>query len=421
MMCVKARGALAATMACRRRFAGLPHDAEHPGPACPIHRRWRPPLPEGDARGLSSAEAAARLRRDGPNRLAQAPRRGLRAIAVGLATQPMFLLLLATAAVYGVVGSLADAAVLLASVAVVGGITLVQELRTERVLDTLKELSSPRARVVRDGQVQHIPSQALVRGDRLLVSEGDRMACDAVLEVAHGLMVDESLLSGESAPVFKSAAHPLHAGTLVVGGDGVATVGATGAGTALGRIGGALASIERRPSRVQAELKRVVVRVAVFAAAASAGAALLYAARQGSWLEGLLAGLTLAMAIIPEEFAVVWTVMLALGAWRLARLGVLTRQAQAIEALGTTTVLCVDKTGTLTHNRMALVALATPEHGTCLLAEGAVPAPYHPLLRAAAAATAWPPAGPGSRICGAVAPARCWRPRVRPRRCCACA
>ena len=315
------------------------------------------------ASGLTSEEAAARLRRDGPNRLAQAPRRGLRAIGVGVVTQPMFLLLLATAAVYGLVGSVADAAVLLASVVAVGGITLVQEYRTERVLESLKELSSPRSRVVRDGVVQRVPSQALVRGDRLLVNEGDRMACDAVLGVVHGLSVDESLLSGESAPVLKAPGGALLAGTLVVSGEGVATVGVTGAGTALGRIGSALAGIERRPSRVQAELKRVVAHVAVFAVAASVAAALLYALQRGSWIEGLLAGLTLAMSIIPEEFAVVWTVMLALGAWRLARLGVLTRQAQAIEALGTTTVLCVDKTGTLTHNRMELVTLATPEHG----------------------------------------------------------
>lgn len=340
-----------------------------------------------DVAGLTSLEAAARLRRDGPNRLAQAPRRGLRSMAKGVLTQPMFLLLLATAAIYGAVGSLADAAVLLVSVAVVGGITLAQEYRTERVLDSLKELSSPRARVVRDGVVQTVPSQALVTGDRLLVGEGDRMACDARLVEAHGLALDESLLSGESAPVAKSVADGLHAGTLVVGGEGVAVVVATGATTALGRIGRALASIEQRPSRVQAELQAVVVRVALFAALVSLAAALLYAARQGSWIEGLLAGLTLAMAIIPEEFAVVWTVMLALGAWRLARVGVLTRQAQAIEALGTTTVLCVDKTGTLTHNRMQLVALATLDDAVDSFADGDVDPRFHDLLRVAAHAS----------------------------------
>lgn len=350
--------------------------------------------------GLSNEEAAARLRRDGPNRLALQPSRGLLQIAGGVVVQPMFLLLLATAVVYALVGSIGDAAVLLLSVAAVGGISLVQEYRTERVLASLKELSSPRARVVRSGHVVHVPSQELVTGDRLLVAEGDRLACDALLLQANGLTLDESLLSGESAPVLKAAiapgqatseaaddVHRLHAGTLVVRGDGIAVVMATGAATALGRIGGALAGIERRPSRVQAELKRVVARVAVFAALASVAAALLYALRQGSWVEGLLAGLTLAMAIIPEEFAVVWTVMLALGAWRLARLGVLTRQAQAIEALGTTSVLCVDKTGTLTHNRMELVALSTPGHSTRIDPNGIADARFSALLQAAAQAS----------------------------------
>lgn len=255
------------------------------------------PVPDGPE-GLSSTEAAARLRRDGANRLAQSPRRGLWAMALGVAAQPMFLLLLATAVVHALVGSLSDAAVLMVSVLAVGAISLVQEYRTERVLSALKELSSPRARVVRDGQVQSVPSQALVLGDRLLVGEGDRMACDATLLVANGLLVDESLLTGESTAVLKAATQALHAGTLVVSGDAVARVSATGAGTALGRIGGTPAAIDRRPSRVQAELKRVVARVALFAVLASVAAALLYAARQGSWVQGLLVGVAAGLALV---------------------------------------------------------------------------------------------------------------------------
>jgi Ca2+-transporting ATPase len=338
--------------------------------------------------GLSDEEAAARLKRDGPNLIAQKGRRGVGKIALGVVMQPMFLLLLATAGVYALFGSAGDALVLLASVIAVAAISMVQEARTERVLESLKELSSPRARVVRCGRVLHIASRELVLGDRLLIAEGDRLACDAALAQANGLLVDESMLTGESAPVLKSAQHDVHAGTLVVQGDAVGIVSATGARTALGRIGGTLARIEPRPSRAQAELKRVVARVAAFAVLSCIVAALLYAARSGSWVDGVLAGLTLAMAIIPEEFAVVWTVMLALGAWRLARRGVLTRQAQAIEALGTTTVLCVDKTGTLTHNRMELVALATPREAVAWAADGRVDARFEPLMRAAVLASA---------------------------------
>ena len=338
------------------------------------------------APGLSDEEAAACLKRDGPNRIVPKGRRGIGQIAIGLLTQPMFLLLLATAGVYALVGSLGDALVLLASVVAVAAISVVQDYRTERVLESLKELSSPRARVLRSGRVLHIASQDLVRGDRLLIAEGDRLACDAGLVEVNGLLIDESMLTGESAPVLKSVRHEVHAGTLVVQGDAVAIVSATGARTELGKIGGTLAQIEVRTSRVQAELKQVVARVAAFAALSCIVAAFLYAQRAGSWVEGLLAGLTLAMAIIPEEFAVVWTVMLALGAWRLAQRGVLTREKQAIEALGTTTVLCVDKTGTLTHNRMQLLVLATP-HASMWVQEGHADLRFEPLLRTAALAS----------------------------------
>lgn len=237
------------------------------------------------AEGLSDEEAAARLKRDGPNRITRNKPRSVAAAAIGVMTQPMFMLLLATATVYALLGSLDDALVLLVSVVVVAAISLAQEVRTERVLASLKELSSPRSRVVRGGRVQRIASQELVVGDRLLVGEGDRLACDAVLEQANGLFVDESMLTGESAPVLKSAASSTQtadpetagpaleetgppaaapveqqaphapqncvlAGTLVVQGDGVGTVYATGERTVLGGIGGTLARIEPRTSRV---------------------------------------------------------------------------------------------------------------------------------------------------------------------------
>jgi len=314
------------------------------------------------ADGLSDAQAAQRQRSFGPNVLPAAGRKPLWRIGWDALTQPMFLLLLATAAVYAVLGELGDAAMLLASVLLVGALSIFQEQRTERVLEALKDLSSPRCTVVRSGRALRVASRELVPGDRLLVNEGDRLAADARLLPGHALQVDESQLTGESMPVAKLADHcadaaRLHAGSLVVQGDGVALVTATGAATALGRIGSAMAQMRPRPSRLQDDLRRLVQRVAVLAMATCLFAAALFAWREGSWTAGLLLGLTLAMSLIPEEFAVVWTVMLALGAWRLARAQVLTRRPQAIEALGTITVLCVDKTGTLTHNRMRLTAL----------------------------------------------------------------
>jgi Ca2+-transporting ATPase len=314
-----------------------------------------------EASGLSEAEARLRLARDGPNRLPPPQHRTMAMAALAVLRQPMVLLLLSCTALYAVLGNAFDSAVLAVSVLVVAAISMSQELRTQHVLEALRDLSSPRSTVVRGGVMHRIASVELVEGDLLIVQEGDRMACDADLIRPHSVRTDESLLTGESAPIDKdtesAAARRLHAGTLVVQGDGIATVCATGSRTALGRIGGSLAAIAPPRSRLQEELQRLVRAVAVGAVAVCLLATTVFAWHDGSWTAGLLVGLTLAMAIVPEEFAVVWTVMLALGAWRLAKAHVLTRQPQAIETLGATTVLCVDKTGTLTHNRMELVAL----------------------------------------------------------------
>lgn len=312
---------------------------------------------------------------------------------LSVASQPMLLLLLACTLLYALLGSLFDSAALALSIVAVSAISVYQELRTQRVLEALRDLSSPRSTVVRDGVVKRIASQDLVPGDRLIVQEGDRLACDAELVESHSMRVDESLLTGESAPVDKDsktadpAAASLHAGTLVVQGDGVATVTETGVRTALGKIGGSMAALAPRSSRLQLELTRLVRGVALVALLTCVFAAAVFSWHEGSWTKGLLVGLTLAMSIVPEEFAVVWTVMLALGAWRLAQAQVLTRQPQAIETLGTTTVLCVDKTGTLTCNRMEVAALHDGESGVQRAPGESVPAGFEVLLRTAALAS----------------------------------
>ncbi|MDP9964526.1 Ca2+-transporting ATPase [Variovorax paradoxus] len=380
--------------------------------------------------GLTDAEAAQRLRRDGPNVLPSVSRKGLVRIAWGALTQPMFVLLLAAAALYAALGDLGEAGMLAVSVLLVGGLSVYQEQRTERVLETLKDLSSPRCTVVRQGRPVRIASRELVRGDCLLVNEGDRLSADARVVEAVGLQVDESLLTGESMPLGKhpgagagageDRADALLAGSLVVRGDGVAEVTGTGAHTALGAIHRSIAQLAPRASRLQAELQQLVRRVAWLAAFTCLAAAAVFALREGSWTQGLLVGLTLAMSLIPEEFAVVWSVMLALGAWRLAKSNVLTRQPQAIEALGTITVLCVDKTGTLTRNRMALAALHDGA-GECGLHEAGEPAAqrFHRLLQAAVRASNADGVEPMDRAVRAAAeaaglrPDPAWTPGVR--------
>ena len=318
--------------------------------------------------GLSASEAAQRLSRDGPNAQPQPDQRRWPRILASVLREPMLLLLIAASVLYLSVGEPHDAAVLGLSVLLVVGLTLYQELRAENALQALRELSSPWAATWRDGVLQRIPATSLVVGDVVQVAEGDRVPADAKLLDSSDLHVDESLLTGESVPVARTSgaddeAARIHAGTLVVRGQAMAEVTATGSGTEMGQIGASLGELNREATPLQHEIRRLVLWFTVASLASCALVATLYLWLRGGWLDALLAGITLAMATIPEEFPVVLTVFLALGAWRMARLRVLVRRPPAIEALGSVTVLCTDKTGTLTENRMALTRLLT-EGGT---------------------------------------------------------
>jgi P-type Ca2+ transporter type 2C len=311
--------------------------------------------------GLTTAEARARLAVDGANALPTSERRTLRAIVFGVLREPMFVLLCAASGIYVVLGDLREALVLAASVVVILGITALQERRTERALEALRDLSSPRALVVRDGVLQRIAGADVVTGDLVVLSEGDRVPADAVLQSANDLGVDESLLTGESLPVDKAcgAEHEharIYSGTLVVKGRGRAVVTATGVRTRLGAISALLGTEVTEKTTLERETARMVRIFGAGAIALSIAVAVLYYALRGDWIAGVLSGVTLAMAIVPEEFPVVLTIYLALGAWRISRHGVLTRRMAAIEMLGAATVLCVDKTGTLTENRMKVTS-----------------------------------------------------------------
>jgi len=311
-------------------------------------------------KGLSSVEVARRLAIEGPNTLPGASRRSALAIALEVVREPMFLLLVAGAVIYFFLGDVHEALVLLASVLVVMTITVTQERKSERALEALRDLSSPRALVIRDGAPQRVAGADVAREDLLVLSEGDRVPADARLVAVNDLMIDESLLTGESLPVEKALDAPVYSGTLVVRGQGRAIVTATGARTEFGRIGQSLAALDIEKTTLQRETARIVKIVAALGILLSLLLAVYYVVTRGDWLAGILAGVTLAMAILPEEFPVVLTIFLALGAWRIGRHGVLTRRMPAIETLGAATVLCVDKTGTLTENRMAVVDTIAP-------------------------------------------------------------
>ena len=428
------------------------------------------PTPESQAppaiparQGLSAAEAARRLATEGPNLLPGSAPKSTLAIVREVVTEPMFLMLLAAGSIYLALGDRGEALFLLGFVFVVIGITLAQERKTQRALESLRDLSAPRALVIRDGQEQRIAGREVVRGDLLVLHEGDRIAADALL-IDGQLEVDESLLTGEAVPVAKlplaqdsqnaqasasagapaanagppqarpapsgdsaahevasvgavaasagppqarpapsggSAAHEvasvgaIYASTVVTRGVAVAQVCATAAHTAVGRIGADLAATVEPPSALQQGSRRLVRNLGIGALVLALAQVLL-----GWWwnsrplLESLLSGIALAMAILPEEIPVILTVFLALGAWRISHQKVLTRRVTAVEALGAITVLAVDKTGTLTMNRMAVAELASGEQHFRPESASELPEHFHLLTEFAMLATPADPFDP---------------------------
>jgi Ca2+-transporting ATPase len=280
-------------------------------------------------RGLSTEEARARQARVGLNLLTQHERRGWLQVMGSVLSEPMFLLLLVAAGLYLVLGDLGEGLLLSAFAILSLALVIWQEHRSARALDALRELAAPQVRVWRDGRPCVIAARDLVPGDVIAVAEGERVTADAVLREAATLSADESLLTGESAPVHKRSAagaadtaeaiSRLHAGTLVVAGQGVAEVIAIGADTAMGRIGASLADIDLAPTPLQRQLRQLVRWLALGALGVSSLLVVWYGLRAGDWVQGLLAGIALAMAMLPEEFPMVLAVFLALGAWRLRR------------------------------------------------------------------------------------------------------
>jgi len=317
-------------------------------------------------RGLTSQEAGNRLKTFGPNTLPDPERRNVARIAWEVVRQPMFALLLGGGAIYLVLGEPVDAVVLALFATLSVSISIVQETRSERVLESLRDLASPRALVIRDGERKRIAGGEVVPGDILILAEGDRVPADAILIDGHDVLADESLLTGESVPVRKRASANetgwgpaggedlpyVFSGTLIARGAGIARVVSTGLHSEMGKIGQALQGISFEQPRLQAQLSWLVRDFGLIGITVAALAVILYGLLRGSWLQAVLGGIAIGMSVLPEEIPLVLAVFMAMGAWRISRARVLTRRAAAIETLGSATVLCTDKTGTLTENRM---------------------------------------------------------------------
>ena len=369
--------------------------------------------------GLSTQEAGLRLARDGANELPRQARRTPLRIALEVIREPMLALLIAGGLIYLLLGDLSEAVILMILALFSVVITVVQEARTERVLEALRDLTSPRALVIRDGQRQRIAGREVVAGDLLALSEGDRVPADGRVIDCQSLQTDESLLTGESVPVSKVAAVTMaeeaavpggddrpyvFSGTMVVRGSGLAEVIATGPRSQIGRIGQSLGELMTEPPRLKREMGRLVRVFAVGGGAISLLVMVLYGLYRGTWLEALLSGIAVGMSMLPEEFPVVVTIFMAMGAWRISRARVLTRRAAAIETLGAATVLCTDKTGTLTENIMRVAELRRPDGQVYRASQEALPDVFHDLARFSILASAREPFDPMEKALHAFRP-----------------
>ncbi|HEY5469369.1 MAG TPA: cation-translocating P-type ATPase [Bacteroidales bacterium] len=322
-------------------------------------------------KGITQKEATEKLEKEGYNELPSSKPKNIFQLAFGVVKEPMFLLLVACGTLYLILGDIQEGLMLLSFVFVVMGIEFYQEKKTEKALDALKDLASPRALVIRDGETIRIPGKEVVTEDIVILQEGDRVPADAIVLSSINLLADESLLTGESVPVRKREwkegdntfipggddIPAVYSGSMIVQGNGIVRVTATALNTEIGKIGKALDSVKEEPTKLKSEMGILVKRLAIIGIILCVLVVAIYTITRGDLLKGFLAGITLAMAMLPEEFPVVLTIFLALGAWRMSKKSVLTRKPAAIETLGSATVLCTDKTGTLTQNKMTVTRL----------------------------------------------------------------
>jgi Ca2+-transporting ATPase len=305
--------------------------------------------------GLRSAEINSKLIEFGYNELSTSRPKTILRIALEVIKEPMFLLLISCGLLYIILGDYKEGIILISTIFIIISITFFQHRKTEKALEALKKLSSPRALVIRDGIEIRIPGREVVPGDIVIINEGDRVPADGEIIESLNLQIDESIITGESLPVDKSILignKQLLSGTLVTKGRGVMLVEQTGQQTQFGKIGESLEAISEEQTPLQQEMKKLIRRLGIIGILISIVVVALFYFTRGNLIQSILNGLAAAMAILPEEFPVILTVFLALGAWRLSKKNVLTRKPSAIETLGSATVLCSDKTGTITQNKM---------------------------------------------------------------------
>jgi P-type Ca2+ transporter type 2C len=323
------------------------------------------PEASAEPRGLTSQEARARLARHGPNRLVRRERAAWLKDLVSLFLDPMAVMLLVAAGVYFLLGERRDAVVMLAALVPVIGVDVFLEARSRTALKKLAMSVAPRAQVIRDGREITVDTAVLVPGDLLVLAEGEFIHADGVVRSAANLAIDESSLTGESEPQVKRPLRAadtttppdesrFYAGSVVLAGQGTGEIIATGRTTRFGELARLVAAADTAQTPLQRRVGSLVKKLAVVAAVVALAVVALGRLRGLAWGQALLGGISIAMSAAPEEFPLVFTLFLSVGAWRLTRQGVLVRRLASVETLGSTTIICTDKTGTLTQGHFVL-------------------------------------------------------------------
>ena len=311
-----------------------------------------------DLQGLNPEAVHQSRASHGRNQLYLRPERRIWHMLKDVSTEPMFLLLVAACALYFLIGDSSEAWLMVGAVIFVTLIEIVQELRSEKALSSLHQLAQAKAVVIRGGKRQEIPAEEIVVGDLIAFAEGERIAADAVLLQQNDLSVDEAILTGESLPVAKDPDDAknslLYQGTTVASGAGVAKVQAVGGQTEFGKLGKSIESIETEPTPLQRQISRFVRQMLWVGLVAFLAVCAINYAYSGSLLSAVLYSLAFAMALVPEEIPVAFTTFMALGAYRMTRRHVLVKQPKTVESLGAATVICLDKTGTITESKMTV-------------------------------------------------------------------
>jgi P-type Ca2+ transporter type 2C len=310
--------------------------------------------------GLTSPEVFSRQEQYGKNIFYTESPRSFISIAFTILKEPMFLLLITACAIYFILGEISEGIMMLVAMCMVTAISLFQEVKTSNALQALKQLTDPRVVVIRDGSEIMITAEELVPGDIMMLSEGMKVPADAIILQSNDLTVNESIITGESLPAEKDEVHDDHRlfqGSTINSGKCIARATDTGNNTILGRSGKAVSAYEPAKTPLQLQINQFVDRLAFFGFIGFTAILIINYLHHSDWQTSVLLALTLAMSVIPEEIPVAFTSFMALGAFKMSKLGIITRQPQILENLGAVTVICLDKTGTVTQNKMEVKAI----------------------------------------------------------------